>query len=393
MSKPRNVGGPSRASTYGPGNAKQDETYQRPRRPNPSTLQYLCSLPLDDRAELAEHQYRTSEENKNNDATETSEICAAAQAALEEIQSELASLAGDERGSQRLETVTKIACTASTRNTRIMLRGMVGYYRHLAMNRYGSHVVQTLLSICAGQVIGSTSNLNTEEGEEEEEDDGNDLPSMEELILNIAQELSPYYYELSVHVCGSHVLRALLCVLGGVAIANDPLDPANRVKRGKKAKKKKKKAGGSDYGDDHHNASKFKVDFMVEALKNPPSALKNYPSSFKIALRGLSERVLNSGDSCQDTICHPSSGPLIIMLLQVLVVSAHFYDDVNVDDDIIELEKVQTPKFANESAAQALVHRILGWDDEEKSRDIIFRLSSNSTGMWSCPQYFCVIIC
>eukprot|EP00957_Ditylum_brightwellii_P102721 7828412-Ditylum_brightwellii.AAC.1 len=56
------------------------------------------------------------------------------------------------------------------------------------------------------------------DNEEELDEEAQNLPSLKELLLSVAQELLPYSNQLAVHVCGSHVMRTLLCVLAGVEL-------------------------------------------------------------------------------------------------------------------------------------------------------------------------------
>ena len=392
---------PKNTSTYGPGLATFDDSFYRPRRPNPDTIQYLKSLPLDDRAELSEFSFRSNQAsstitNDNNDEDEGSEVFIAAQNALDEIKSELASLAGDEIGSQRLETIAKITCTRTKTSssgsactytsillTRTMLSGMLGYYRHLALNRYGSHVVQTLLKIAASQIRNSRVGTSTDNDDDNDTNDS--VASLEDIILSIVEELSPYYYDLSIHVCGSHVLRSLLCLLAGVETIpggsiSEILNPVynSRSSRGKKSKKKKALAIAA-------SSSMVKepdlVDVAIQSYKSTSSTpSSSVPNSFGLALKGLTERVMNTAVNNENhVLCHPSAGPLVTMLLQVLVLESFFQKYPHNSS-----EKIDRPKFSNDSTAEYLVTRMLEWDstsnDVESSKKHIIALCMDYTG-------------
>ena len=416
-------------SNYGPGDATYDDSFHRPRRPNPDTIQYLKSLPLDERAEQSEYAYRKEQLNNSNNMNintseeeEVSEVLIAAQNALEEVHSELASLAGDEIGSQRLETIAKIACTSTTSSssssigivyTRMMLAGMMGYYRHLVLNRYGSHVVQTLLTIAAAQIRTRTiiiTNDNDGDNNHNNDDDHKELQSLEDLILQLVEELSPYYYELSVHVCGSHVLRSLLCVLAGVSVDTNTrnnnvgigigigeiLNPVNgrSAGRGKKSKKKKAAAAMKGNKSNHNNANG--PDFVEAALQSHHAANNkemNPPPSFHLALQGLTERVMNTtntnhnnsnssssstwnNDDRHHILMHPSAGPLITMLLQVLVLESYF----RLEQSSSEQHSLPLPTFAIDSTAEYLVSRMLEWENKEEAKTHIMSLCMDSTG-------------
>ena len=135
-------------------------------------------------------------------------------AAIDEIRQEVASLAGDEDGAQIIELMAHIALPYSETAARILMAGLSGYHLHLATHRYGSHVVQTILQLAA------TSSSETELAQHDDAPQlsTNNLPSLHELISGMVEELTPSAPELAVHICGSHVLRSLVCVLGGVQL-------------------------------------------------------------------------------------------------------------------------------------------------------------------------------
>jgi len=386
----------SQQSTYGPGNAAFDSSFLRPRRPNPETVSYLASLPLDERAEQSEWEYRSSKvkdshekkegdnkvdnddnDNEDEDDDGVSEIYSAAQNALEEIQGELASLAGDEMGSQRLETIAKIVCTATPGNdlnTRRMLGGMLGYYHHLSVNRYGSHVVQTLLMIATDQVRVNGSNKKSRV------DNENDIDTLENIILAILDELMGSIHDLIIHVCGSHVLRALMTTLGGIVqvSAKDMLDPSKRRRniRGKKARKKQNK-------DAMNNDSGVRIDLieMVMLNFNGNDGERSLPDSFGVALKGLSEQLIHSSlssENANNILSHPSAGPLVTTLLKVLVLDTHFRSLDKISNKPSEKE---SPFIQDSSPAEYLVHRFLGWDyEDDEFKQYVHDLCCDSTG-------------
>ena len=132
--------------------------YNRPRRPSTDTLSYLRSLPLDeDSSEREVSAYveycknkvkQQQDEEKKDDIDETTEevdypqSLSASISAIDEVRNELASLAGDEYGSQSLETLCRIAMPYSSLAARKLLCGISGYMMHLSTHRYGSHVLQ-----------------------------------------------------------------------------------------------------------------------------------------------------------------------------------------------------------------------------------------------------------
>mmetsp|Transcript_6735 Transcript_6735/g.7579 ORF Transcript_6735/g.7579 Transcript_6735/m.7579 type:complete len:306 (+) Transcript_6735:27-944(+) len=239
--------------------------HHRPRRPSSDTIAYLRGLPLDSEVAHAEVTHyllssspKKKENNNNTDEDDENDAMgediefpqsvAAALSALGEITQEIASLAGDEQGSQSLEVITRIVAPYSELASRILLNSCKGYYFHLATHRYGSHVLQTILQLSNTNTNTNTHALDLALHEEappslREEHDTTALPSLYDLLVGVVEELTPHLTELATHLCGSHVVRTLLCVLGGVSLEASAFDKyKNTSIRGKtKAKKKKKK--------------------------------------------------------------------------------------------------------------------------------------------------------
>ena len=211
--------------------------YSRPRRPETDTISYLRSLPLDvDQAKQEITAFL-------NDGGEFPQILAAAFSAIDEVRMEIASLAGNEYGSQCLEMLAHISAPVSEIVSRILLNACSGYHLHLATHRYGSHVVQTILQLAVSSSSDSDLALHEESPPFSHSPDS--LPSLSDLIEGMVEELSPHASDLAVHVCGSHVARTLICVLGGVDLVASPSSSnENRVEsgailRGRKKNKKK----------------------------------------------------------------------------------------------------------------------------------------------------------
>ena len=240
--------------------------YHRPRRPASETIAYLRGLPLDiDSA----HQEVTgflsksdsSEEDHDEDEDFFPQSLAAAFSALEEVKGEIASLAGDEYGSQSIEILTQIAAPHSEIASRILLNACRGYYLHLATHRYGSHVLQTILQLSAtASDAAKDLALHDEAPPTLRDEDTPSLPSLYDCIQVVVEELAPHASELAVHLCGSHVLRTLLCVLGGVSLVaghqgggnNKRFEQTGATIRGRlKSKKKKKKKKPSSSGEEN----------------------------------------------------------------------------------------------------------------------------------------------
>jgi hypothetical protein len=318
--------------------------YHRPRRPASDTIAYLRGLPLDiDSA----HQEVIRFLNKNDDKTSNShadendeddedffpQSLAAAFSALEEVKSEIASLAGDEYGSQSIEILTRIAAPHSELASRILLNACKGYYLHLATHRYGSHVLQTILQLSTSASGSDTKDLALYEEGSTSLGDGDDpsLPSLYDCIQGVVEELSPHATELAVHMCGSHVLRTLLCVLGGVSLEAGPAGGGNNKRfeqtggaiRGRlknKKKKKKRKPSSSDRSDHlTPHAGTMTVVYQTNSRIDP--------NEFATTLQSLAQAVLGEASpdpgELQQHACHTSAGPLLIVLVRVLTYSTH----------------------------------------------------------------------
>ena len=210
------------------------------------TIAYLRGLPLDLEVSKKEiHDFLGTTE----EVSEYPQSLAAALSAIDEIRLEIASLAGDEYGSQCIEMLTNVAAPYSELAARVLLAGCAGYYLHLSTHRYGSHVVQTILQLAVSSSSKQDLALHEEAPQFSESADA--IPALYELINGMVEELSPHSDTLAVHICGSHVLRTLLCVLGGVDLvssgpssSNNSLETGAALRGRKKAKSRRPKSNG-----------------------------------------------------------------------------------------------------------------------------------------------------
>ena len=313
--------------------------YNRPRRPDPQTIAYLHGLSLD--IQLARHEIQEFLEGGSG----FPQSFAAAVSAIDEVRMEVASLAGDEYGSQCVEILTRIAAPYSELASRILLHACSGYHLHLATHRYGSHVVQTILQLA---VSSSAPKEAEDSGKDLSRAGGHDLalyedsppistttesssslPSLSDLIHGIVEELAPHSSQLAIHVCGSHVLRTLLCVLGGVDLVpfrgvnnNASAVETGAILRGKKKnkKKKRKKNDGMD-NDPSSNSSRSDGTKIVYRAKSRVTPHEFAGSLESLALALLGEPKDQPGE-LQQLSCHSSAGPLFVVLLRVLTYSA-----------------------------------------------------------------------
>jgi hypothetical protein len=344
-----------------------DFDYNRPRRPNPETVAYLKSLPLS----LIPAKEEISKFLDQSD-NEFPSLLAASLAAIDEIRQEVASLAGDEDGAQIIELMAQIALPYSETAARILMAGLSGYHLHLATHRYGSHVVQTILQLA----VTSSSETELAQHDDAPQLSTSNLPSLQELISGMVEELTPSAPELAVHLCGSHVLRSLVCVLGGVQL-HQPEGSSTRRGREKTKKKKKKKQDESQLNTNAGTlemspapkSSRFSVD--KESLQ---SLLDSFWGSHKLG-------------ELQKIACHPSAGPLLMVSLRVLTFCYSANPDKWIDagekgnNSKLGIVKAQ-PQYAIGSPAHDLVKRLLLLDDskQDKVGEIIYGLSGEPRG-------------
>mmetsp|Transcript_55 Transcript_55/g.87 ORF Transcript_55/g.87 Transcript_55/m.87 type:complete len:754 (-) Transcript_55:49-2310(-) len=362
--------------------------YERPRRPDTDTISYLRGLPLD--VDQGKQEISSFLENGG----EFPQTLAAAFSAIDEICMEIASLAGDEFGSQGVELLAHISAPYSELASRILLNACSGYHLHLATHRYGSHVVQTILQLAFSS--SSEKDLASDPESPSFDNLADNLPSLAELVQGMVQELSPHTSDLAVHVCGSHVLRTLLCVLGGVDLVSSGNGNENRVDSGailrgrkkNKKKKKKKKPDAESAGIPH--AGTMRVIYRSNSRVNP----NEFSSSLEaMANAVIGARELKEPGELQQLASHPSAGPLLIVLLRVLTYSTEEgkkqWEALEADkgDSIADFRlgiARQEPTFATGTLAHRMACQILCWDKDADKQphagDIIFGLSGEPRG-------------
>ena len=379
--------------------------YNRPRRPEPETISYLKSLPLQDVS--AAHKEVDAFLLDTNSSNEYPQSFAAAISAIAEVQHEVASVAGDEHGSQCLEVLANIALPYSELAARILLQSCQGYGLHMATHRYCSHVLQTIfqLSVVTKQSHSSADLALHEDGPQCFDDnnhENNNLPSLQTLILNLVEELSPHAPQLAIHVCGSHVLRTLLCVLGGVDLVSSHGKSSGNVSdvvgganlRGRKKNKKKKKKKIPDGAEPQHPGT-MEIVYRTKENSRLFSSEEDTPSLSK-ALHELTQAIVNVGSSSDDgpgelqqLSIHPSAGPLLIVLLRVLTYSAEsarreFENNTDNKADVRLGMTKPEPTFEVGSPAYQLACQLLCWKQDEQEQpyagEVIYGLSGEPRG-------------
>jgi nucleolar protein 9 len=380
---------------YGESNEGDDSSgYNRPRRPNVETIAYLRGLPLDIEASKAEISSFLNQEQESDDFPQS---LAAALSAIDEVQLEIASLAGDESGSQCLEVLAHVSAPYSEVAGRVLLSACSGYHLHLATHRYGSHVVQTILQLAVSS--SSESDMALHEEAPPFKDSFDALPTLSELIEGMVEELAPHAAQLAIHVCGSHVLRTLLCVLGGVDLVsshgspNDNKVDTGAILRGRKKskKKKKRKPESSDAAVPH--AGTMNVVYRENSRIEPDE----FTSSLDSLTHSLMGEESSEPGELQQLAVHPSAGPLLIVLLRVLTYSKDPTRKDRSSDGKSDKEKANSsiadfrlgiapkePMFEMGSLPHQLVQRILCWqegsNEQKQAGEIIYGLSGEPRG-------------
>ena len=352
-----------------PGERDSLSSYNRPRRPNPDTITYLRSLPLDVDAATTEVASFLQASGVSEDFPQS---LGAALSAIDEVRNEIASLAGDEQGSQCLETLARISAPFSETAARVLLSACSGYHLHLATHRYGSHVVQSMLQLAVSSSSDIDLGLHPEAPQFGSYIDS--LPTLSDLVLGMLEELSTSATQLAVHICGSHVLRTLLCVLGGVDLVSSVPHGAKQFSheatlRGRKKPKKKKNRAAvlEDSNAVHHTGT-----MHIVYSSNSRLPTNSFSDQLESLARTLLGQETEAPGELQQLACHPSAGPLLVVLLRVLTYSSSEARDMvekilpdrnaGVSDFRLGISRPE-PLFQDGSIAHEMAKRLLCWID------------------------------
>jgi Pumilio-family RNA binding repeat len=430
-------------------NQKNKMSHQnRPRRPSPDTVAYLRSLPLDLDATLIDIQTFLHpviqevveepplDDTRTDDHIVTDEFppaLAAAIQAIYEIRHEIASLAGDEYGAQCLEVLCRMVIPVSNTLTRLILHGIGTHYAvHLATHRYGSHVLQTILELSSVHCWVVNDDDDDDDDHLHRTDlalhaDAPTVPSMDDvpsltsdLIVVIASSLQEVATDLVVHICGSHCLRTVLCLLGGVALttASMATTTANNnnhlnQRRGKvKSKHKKKKK--NDVDESSRNNSTLNEHRMVYLRKGstaPTPAMIQLLHKFTESLTmveveqtdNVATLVVGPGQ-IQKWACHASAGPVITVLVLVWTYYEYASTDTKQKDILFQQQLLweatqntpdrhlglprPEPNYQIGSVTDTIVRRILCWRNELEQQtygsDVLYGLAGEPRGSRCC---------
>jgi hypothetical protein len=370
-------------------------------------ISYLRSLPLNvDQAYeeillyLKQRNETDAPTDGNDDNDDFPQNLAAAFCALDEVKRDIASLAGDEYGAQSVEILAKIAAPYSEVAARCLLHACLGYCFHLSTHRYGSHVLQTILQLSITSRSLKDLALYDDAPPSLRENTLQSLPSLEDLIRATVEELSPHSAELAQHLCGSHVLRTLLCVLGGVTLVTCHGPHKNKPEistadctyfRGKpKSKRKKRKRPTSDDsgGEGSQNAGTMSIVYIRE----PRVDLTHLYLMLESITQALLGEFSPKPGKLQLLACDASVGPLLIVLIRVLTYSCDSTRQEWTDkegecdftgDSRLGIAKTE-PRYTFGSPADKAVRQILCWQNgetvQEFAGDVIYSLAGDTRG-------------
>ena len=226
---------------------------------------------------------------------------------FEEITKQEAALSTDKMSSGIIE---KVLFHASDEQLVTFAAGLQGYFLFLASNRYSSHVLQTFLSLAGGVI--DRNGLEVQPASTDETVTQN----MAAVICSFCNEIDSHgdgkWVSLSRDICGTHVLRALLLVLGGKPV----------VKNSGGYNKKKKK--GQKKGRDHFgtfNPILNVTDKNDQTSYNTPKAFSDMFELAMISIRSLPQA--NVYDLCFD-----SNSSSVMQLLLIMSPKMESRDDL-----------------------------------------------------------------
>ena len=212
------------------GGRERKALFPRPRRADPETVAYLQSLEdkINEKVkEVQTHGKRTNldkdknlanmvEESDEEEEDLEDEMTLMVNNIIEEIKMKAASIAEDRNASSIFE---KLIFLCNRKQLLIIFESLSTYIVSLSINRYSSHVLETILSMCGPFVDEEMDRLSENDldtiGNESNAVDNNLEKYLYLLILKAADEMFNFFNEISSHLCGNHVIRAIIHVLNG----------------------------------------------------------------------------------------------------------------------------------------------------------------------------------
>lgn len=112
-------------------------------------------------------------------------------------------------------TMEKLIVYLSDAQIRKVMQNIEEHFCKIAMDKFGSHVLQSLICVIPKAIRSERSKVRQTEQEVK------DLKSAEKLFLSLCDCLKENLSELVNHIYGSHVVRTAFEVLGGVKVADN----------------------------------------------------------------------------------------------------------------------------------------------------------------------------
>ncbi|KAG0218462.1 armadillo-type protein [Mortierella sp. GBAus27b] len=244
-----------------------------------------------------------------------------------EVQGKELVLATDHSCSLVLEKLLRVS---NDFQLRVFFDKFNGNFLKLFTHRFASHVCQTLITLCADAVEREVKSHDTQSKEEQKEsqEENGVLLSAEELILNMCRQSQEEFTALISDPFASHIIRVILHVLAGRAVADDGTGKGN-VRSKKSAK----------YNDANNN--------KLSAGPSRPTRL--VPPSFKDMLSTITSTMMNglSDSIVRSLAVHQVANPVLQLLLEVLAKEDETTKDELVDKLLMDITKEEAPGHKN----------------------------------------------
>jgi len=198
-------------------------------------------------------------------------------------------------------TMEKLVLYLSDTQIRKVLNNIGEHFSKIAMDKFGSHVLQTLVCIIPKAIRSERSKVREITQEDKE------LKSAEELFLGLCDCLKENLAELVNHIYGSHVVRAAFEVLGGVKVSDN-------VVRSRSSRQSRQRSSHSEEKKPFIKLSQVGNAFGSSTLK--PMETVAVPESFPPVLKQFTKIIIKM--ELQKVVLHPVSNPLLQTLLLVL---------------------------------------------------------------------------
>ncbi|KAI8895550.1 armadillo-type protein [Globomyces pollinis-pini] len=209
--------------------------------------------------------------------------------AFNEVNGKELIIASDFEGSRILEKLLK---SASDFQIRVFADRLTGNYEGLFKHQFASHVCQTLLMLAADVIERDLQGRSINPDVDDEQ--LKSLPSMEDIIKSITEEIGSQWGVLMTHSHGSYMVRTFLNVLAGESLVEE-----TQI-RSKKS---------SAYNKNHNNTWETK-----RGKKN-----RLVPSSFAQILSDIVSVVSNglTVDDFKVLALHPVANPVLQLLVAI----------------------------------------------------------------------------